>query len=199
MATFALALFFLLITPGPGVLSLAGVGSAYGYRSGLSYGTGLLIGSNCVLLLAASGLAALFLADERFRFVFTILSTAYLLFLAAKIALAGSKLSFIKSAKSPGFWGGVVLQIINPKAYVVGVFVFSSFPIWPQSILVEIGIKLIIYNAVWIPIHFIWLLAGVTISRLSLPDRTQRIINISLACAMLLVVGIALWSTLYGV
>ena len=30
MLTFALAVFLLIITPGPGVLSLAGVGAAYG-------------------------------------------------------------------------------------------------------------------------------------------------------------------------
>ena len=32
MLTFVLAVFLLIITPGPGVLSLAGVGAAYGWR-----------------------------------------------------------------------------------------------------------------------------------------------------------------------
>jgi threonine/homoserine/homoserine lactone efflux protein len=32
MLTFALAVFLLIITPGPGVLLLAGVGAAYGWR-----------------------------------------------------------------------------------------------------------------------------------------------------------------------
>ncbi|MEM7753701.1 MAG: LysE family translocator, partial [Pseudomonadota bacterium] len=32
MLTFAIAILFLVGTPGPGVLSLAGVGAAYGYR-----------------------------------------------------------------------------------------------------------------------------------------------------------------------
>jgi threonine/homoserine/homoserine lactone efflux protein len=199
MATFAIAIFFLLITPGPGVLSLAGVGSAYGYRAGWAYGAGLFVGSNGVLLAAASGLAAIFLTDGRIRLVFTVLSTGYLLFVAAKIAFAGSRISFISASRPPGFWGGIALQIINPKAYVVGAFVFSNFPIWPQSIVVEITIKLIIVNAIWIPIHALWLSAGVTINRLDLSDRTQRIINVSMASAMLLVVGIALWTTFYGI
>ena len=34
MLTFALAVFLLIITPGPGVLSLAGVVAAYGWRQG---------------------------------------------------------------------------------------------------------------------------------------------------------------------
>ena len=157
MSTFAIAIFFLLITPGPGVLSLAGVGSAYGYKPGWIYGTGLFFGSNMVLLAAASGLAALFLADERIRIIFTFLSTAYLLYLAAKIAFAGSKIAFIEATRPPGFWGGIALQVINPKAYVVGTFVFSNFSIWPDSLLFEIIIKLVILNAIWIPIHILWM------------------------------------------
>ena len=198
MSTFAIAIFFLLITPGPGVLSLAGVGSAYGYKPGWIYGTGLFFGSNMVLLAAASGLAALFLADERIRIIFTFLSTAYLLYLAAKIAFAGSKIAFIEATRPPGFWGGIALQVINPKAYVVGTFVFSNFSIWPDSLLFEIIIKLVILNAIWIPIHILWMSAGVTINRLALEYRTQRIINIGMALAMLLVVGIAMLSTFYG-
>ncbi|MEP1205980.1 MAG: LysE family transporter [Rhizobiaceae bacterium] len=198
MSAFAVAIFFLLITPGPGVLSLAGVGSAYGYRAGWAYGTGLFFGSNGVLLAAATGLAALFLADERIRLIFTILSTAYLLYLAVKIAFAGSKIAFIESTKPPGFWGGIALQVINPKAYVVGTFVFSNFSIWPQNLVTEILIKLVILNAIWIPIHILWMAAGVTINRLALNFRTQRAINIGMAAAMLLVVGIAMWTTFYG-
>ena len=37
MLTFAAAVFFLIVTPGPGVLSAAGVGAAYGFRSGLRW------------------------------------------------------------------------------------------------------------------------------------------------------------------
>ncbi|MEM8839697.1 MAG: LysE family translocator, partial [Pseudomonadota bacterium] len=37
MLFFAAAVFGLIITPGPGVLSTAGVGSAYGFRPGARY------------------------------------------------------------------------------------------------------------------------------------------------------------------
>ena len=198
MLTFAVAIFFLLITPGPGVLSLAGVGSAFGYRAGWAYGTGLFFGSNAVMLAAATGLAAIFLAEERLRLIFTVLSTAYLIYLGAKIAFAGSKIAFIESNKPPGFWGGIMLQVINPKAYAVGAFVFSGFPIWPESLMVEIIIKFIILNAVWIPIHILWLAAGVTINGLNLKQETQRLINFVMAASMLAVVGIAVWTTIYG-
>ncbi|HEC70944.1 MAG TPA: LysE family translocator, partial [Roseobacter sp.] len=40
MLQFALAVFFLIVTPGPGVLSTAGVGAAFGFRAGLAYVVG---------------------------------------------------------------------------------------------------------------------------------------------------------------
>ena len=198
MLTFTIAIFFLLISPGPGVLSLAGVGSAYGFKPGWFYGTGLFIGSNGVLLAAATGLAALFLADQRLRLIFTALSTAYLLYLAAKIAFAGSKIAFMESTKPPGFLGGIALQVINPKAYAVGAFVFSGFPVWPENLLVEVVLKFLILNAIWIPIHIVWLTAGVTVNRLALSMHVQRTINVVMAMAMLVVVGLAVWSTMFA-
>ena len=182
----------MLITPGPGVLSLAGVGSAYGYRQGWAYGTGLFFGSNLVLIAAASGLAALFLADERIRLVFTLLSSAYLLYMAAKIAFAGSKIAFIQATRPPGLWGGVALQVINPKAYVVNTTLFSGFPFEQYGFLMETTIKLIIINLIWIPIHLLWLAAGVSLKKLALSERKQRIINMVMAASMIAVVLLAL-------
>ena len=119
MLSFAAAILAILASPGPGVLSLAGVGSAFGYRAAWAYGTGLFVGSNLVMLAAASGLAALLIARQDIRLVFMVLSSAYLLYLAARVALAGSKVGFMEATHPPGFWGAIVLQIFNPKAYAV--------------------------------------------------------------------------------
>lgn len=198
MLNFTAAVFFLLITPGPGVLTLAGVGSAFGYRAGWAYGAGLFVGSNLVMLAAATGLATLFTTNANLRLVFTILSTLYLLYLAAKIAFAGARIAFIEATSPPGFWGGVALQVINPKAYAVGTFVFSNFPLFPSDLLTEIIVKFLLLNAVWIPIHIAWLAAGVTINRLDLPRRTQLLINIAMAVAMLMVVALATVSSMFA-
>ena len=59
MISFAVAVFFLILSPGPGVLSAAGFGAAYGRSSGLSYVMGLWIGNNLVSFLVITGLATL--------------------------------------------------------------------------------------------------------------------------------------------
>ena len=191
MLTYAAAVFFLIITPGPGVLSPAGVGSSFGVRAGTYYVTGLWLGNNLVALAVVSGLAAAVLAVPWIRTVLLYASVAYLFYLATRIALAGSKIAFIEKAKAPGFIGGVMLQAINPKCYAVNTTFFSGFAFLSEAPLWEVIIKFAIMNAIWIPIHFLWLAAGVTLHRLDLPQRTQFIINILMALSMLAVVALA--------
>ena len=193
MIGFAFALLGILGSPGPGVLSLAGVGSAFGYRAAWAYGTGLFFGSNLVMLVAATGLAALLLARQDIRLIFMILSSGYLLYLASRVALAGSKIGFIEASHPPGFWGAIVLQVFNPKAYAVGTFAFSNFPFWPESLTLEIALKFLILNAIWIPIHITWMWAGVSLGRLDLEPRLQRMINWTMAVALVAVVLVALY------
>ena len=64
MLTFALAVFFLIITPGPGVLSVAGVGSSFGSGPGARYIAGLFVGTNLVALAVVSGMAAIALVAK---------------------------------------------------------------------------------------------------------------------------------------
>ncbi|MBW4983124.1 LysE family translocator [Mameliella sp. CS4] len=194
MLNFALAVFFLIITPGPGVLSTAGLGAAYGFRPGLAYVLGLFIGTNLVALAVISGVAAIVLSVPVVRTVLMVASIAYLLYLAARIAFAGSKIAFIEAKAPPAVLSGILLQAINPKAYAVNTTLFAGFPYAPDNIMFETVSKLIIVNTIWIPIHLGWLLAGATLHRLNLPDTTQRRINYVMAASMLAVVVLAIFA-----
>ena len=194
MFAFVAAVFFLVITPGPGVLSTAGVGAAFGKNTGLRYLAGLFIGTNLVALAVVSGLAAILLSIPWLRVTLLVLSAIYLLSLAARIAMSGSEIAFITSAKKPGISNGIVLQTINPKAYAVNTTLFSGFSFYAESIAIETLIKFAIINAIWIPIHFLWLAAGISLKRLALNPKTQRAINYAMAASMLMVVALALFS-----
>ena len=191
MLVFAAAVFFLIITPGPGVLSTAGVGAGFGFRSGSQYVGGLFIGTNLVALIVVSGLGALILADPRIRTVLFAISFGYLTYLALRIAFAGAQLAFIERPRPPGALGGIILQFFNPKAYAVNTALFTGFAFIPENYYAEVGLKFLIMNAIWIPIHFAWLWAGVSLHRLNLPDRTRRAINIAMAASMMTVVILA--------
>ena len=191
MLTFAAAVFFLIVTPGPGVLSAAGVGAAYGMRAGLRYVAGLCIGQLIVIAAVVSGLAALVLANPTIRLVLLGLSALYLLYLAARIALAGSKVAFVEAQAEPGVLAGILLQPINPKAYAVNTTLFTGFAIYPDAFWVEVAWKLVVLNLIWIPIHVFWVWLGGTLRRLDLGEGTQRAINFAMAGSMLLVVALA--------
>jgi threonine/homoserine/homoserine lactone efflux protein len=194
MITFAAAVFFLIITPGPGVLSAAGVGAAYGMRSGLNYVTGLFIGNNLVILAVISGLAAVVLAVPWVRIVLFALSTAYLLYIALRIAFAGSSIRFITVQSKPGVLAGILLQPINPKAYAVNTALFSGFAMFPDALVAEALWKLVIVNAIWLPIHVLWVWFGTALQKLELQPRQYRLINMAMASSMLFVVALAVAS-----
>lgn len=196
MIEFVVAVFFLLITPGPGVLTTAGIGSAFGFRAGLAFVAGLMLGGFINMLLVISGLAAIALAIPLLRSVLLFASVGYLVFLAWRIATAGSGVGF-SPAKTPlGFLNGLTLQFINPKAYVVSTALFSGFAFLPEAPVWEGVIKIILFNIIWLPVHMIWLAAGVKLGRLDLSGKGHRRINLAMAVSLLLVVGIALASAL---
>lgn len=194
MLTFAAAVFLLIVTPGPGVLSTAGVGAAYGFRAGLAYVTGLFVGTNLVALAVITGLAAIVLGVPVVRWVLMAASFAYLLYLAARIAFAGSRIAFIEATSPPGLGAGMALQAINPKAYAVNTALFTGFAFLPGQLGLEVALKLVILNLIWVPIHLGWLWAGVTLHRLSLDAGTQRRINYLMSASMLAVVALAIAS-----
>ncbi|MEM9969656.1 MAG: LysE family transporter [Pseudomonadota bacterium] len=191
MIAFTLAVFFLIITPGPGVLSLAGVGAAFGPRHGTQYLVGLFVGNNVVAITVASGLAAVIFGYPPVRVLFYAVSLCYLAYLAARIAFAGSRVAFIERAAPPGVKGGILLQVVNPKAYAVTTALFSGFAFMPFQPVIELALKLLLFNAVWVPLHALWLWLGITLQRLDLSPARQRTINIAMAASMIAVVVIA--------
>ena len=198
MLTFAAAVILLIITPGPGVLTTAGFGAAYGFKPSLRYVLGLFLGTNMVMLAVISGLAAILLSIPWLRTILMVASVCYLLYLAARISLAGSRIAFIEAKSPPGIGGGLLLQAMNPKAYAVNTSLITGFNFAPDNPVFEVVAKALIINTIWIPIHLAWLWAGVMLHRLDLPERTHRAINIAMALSMLGVVALATWSALRG-
>ena len=116
MIIFAFGVFFLIITPGPGVLSTAGVGTAYGFKSGIRYVFGLFLGTNIVALLVISGLASIIFSYPIVRTICLFLSSIFFIYLSLKIMFKDANLNFLKSQTMPGIKHGIFLQLINPKS-----------------------------------------------------------------------------------
>ncbi|MCR9071338.1 MAG: LysE family translocator [Alphaproteobacteria bacterium] len=191
MLTFAAALFFLIITPGIGVLTTAGIGAGFGVGPGVRFLIGLFIGTNLAAALVVTGVAAVVLAHPVIGPTLLYASLVYLLYLAFRIGWAGARVAFIERRSAPGIPGGIGLQLINPKSYAVNTTLFTGFHFMPDEPLLEIVVKFLIINVIWVPVHLSWLWAGVSLKRLDLSPRTQSIINKAMALSMIAVVVLA--------
>ena len=187
MLAFAISLFILVVTPGPAVLSLAGIGSAFGYWAGIRYLGGLIIGYHLVILAVVSGLASILFAAPWMRNFLLVVSAVYLGFLAFRIAHAGSQVALVAPKAKPGLIAGVGLQLVNPKAYAVNTALMSGFSFYNDSFMIENCIKLLIMNMIWIPLHLYWLYLGVRLNSFNLNKGTQKIINYAMAGSLIIV------------
>ena len=191
MGTFAIAIFLMIITPGPGVLSLAGTGAGFGWRPGIFYLLGLFIGTNSVMILVITGLKGVLFKIPFVEPVFLIVSLSYLTWIAWRIAFSDNKTTITSIKKEPTFFEAIFLQLINPKAYLVNGILFAGFPIENLNLNEEIIAKVIIINLVWIPVHFFWLWLGIRLRSWGLESGKQKKVNKFMGFSLFVVVILA--------
>lgn len=188
-----LAAYALTGSPGPNTLSLAATGAAFGARRGMVYLIGLCAGMVAVIVITASGIAGLLLALPGATPVITVAAGAYFLYLAFRIATAPPLSADAGERKQPRFLAGVVLSLVNPKAYAAMAAMFSGFtlvagPLWLDAV-VKGGTLLVIL----VSVNIAWLLAGAALTRFFRAPGSNRAINVTFAALLLVSVAFALW------
>ena len=188
MITYIIISFLMMVTPGPGVLSLAGVGAGCGWKVGMMYLIGLFFGTNGVALLVVLGFKQFLFEIDGVEITFLLLSLSYLSFLSWRIATSDNKTGFKQSLKAPRLYEGIFLQFVNPKAYVVQGHLFVVLSLGLASFNTEIIVKFIIVNSIWIPIHLLWLWLGISLKKWSLAVNKQIWVNRGMGLALFAVV-----------
>ena len=188
MITYIIISFLMMVTPGPGVLSLAGVGAGFGWKVGMMYLIGLFFGTNGVALLVVLGFKEFLFEIDGVEITFLLLSLSYLSFLSWRIATSDNKTGFKQSLKAPRLYEGIFLQFVNPKAYVVQGHLFVVLSLGMASYSTEIIVKFIIVNSIWIPIHILWLWLGISLKKWSLAVNKQVWVNRGMGLALFAVV-----------
>lgn len=119
-------LFPLAFSPGPGNMFFAAIGARFGTRASFAASAGYHVATWFVTFAVGYGFAEIL---TRFPSMFTILKyagSAYMLWLALKFLRAGRTTSNV-NAKPARFHDGVILLILNPKAYVIIALMFTQF------------------------------------------------------------------------
>ncbi|MBO6824787.1 MAG: LysE family translocator [Sneathiella sp.] len=185
---FLIALFALTMTgsPGPANMILMASGARYGYRKSVFLLLGTMTGFLVVGISVAAGLGALFSLFPALRYTFLGLSAAYMLYLAYKIAFSDPSLAGSKARI--GYKSGLLVHILNPKAWAMLIAAYSQFSAPGWTSLQQFMVLQVIFGIVGFSSNSLWILAGDALNRFVQNTDTLRAINKGLAVLMLAVV-----------
>ncbi len=178
---FALATTF---TPGPNNMMLIASGVNFGFRRTVPHMLGISLGVVSLVLLTGLGVAGLFRAWPLSLTVLKLLSVAYMVWLAWKIAHSSAPGDAGVGAKPLTFLQAGAFQWVNPKAWAMalgGIAAYIPHPDLPSLLLAAA-----IFAAVSVPSTSLWAAAGQGLKRwLSAPARLQ-VFNWSMAVLLIL-------------
>lgn len=151
-------------TPGPANMALLATGARYGFRAALPFVAGVALGKQLVIWPVGFGLMEM---ADRVPWLFTVLkyaSAAYICWLAWKVA--NLRLAAGPGAdQAPGFWAGLIVHPLNPKAWAMIVAGFTGFvaaDTSPFEATLTIALCLLSCQVV---LHPVWTFAGDRIAR----------------------------------
>lgn len=186
---FVLAAVALLGSPGPAIAALVAVGRGCGTFHAVRYFLALQTGLALAAGLSVLGMVALLQAFPPLRLVMMVGATAYLLSLAWSIATApptGGVGPATRGQEGWRLWGGFLLGIANPKAYLAFASLFGSFVLLdPAQGLGDGGLKWALVVAVMLVVDAAWLLAGRALGRIAMGPRAERVLNMGMGAAIL--------------
>lgn len=178
-------------SPGPNIMSLTAIGAAFGTRRGMAYMIGLDLGMVAVVALVASGLWAVVLSWPGITPAVTVAASAYLLYLAFRIATAPPISRTEAPGRAPGISAGVLLSLTNPKAYVAVAAVVSRFTLLPGRPVVDELVKGGLFLALVVIVNVLWLASGSLLARAVTDPRVGRWVNLTFAAVLVLSVAAA--------
>jgi threonine/homoserine/homoserine lactone efflux protein len=115
-------------TPGPNNIMVLSSGLTYGFRRSLPHIAGIAIGVSFMVASVGFGLGAVFIAYPVLQTVLKYAGVAYLVYLAAVIAMAKPVMLGQDNQRGPmTFWGAVLFQWINAKGWVMAIGIITAY------------------------------------------------------------------------
>jgi len=119
------------VTPGPNNMLLTTSGANAGFLRSVPLVLGIMLGMQLMLVLVAFGVGSLILLYPALHLSLKIAGSVYLLWLSWKITTAPYEVLDTDSPLSGGkplpLWQGGLLQLINPKAWLMSLGAVASF------------------------------------------------------------------------
>ena len=179
---FATVMFF---TPGPNNIMLLSSGLTYGFRRTLPHVAGITIGFAFMIGAVGLGLGTVFITYPVLQTILKYAGVAYLIYLAAVIAMSGPATPDQDNARRPmTFWGAAMFQWINVKGWVMvigTITAYAAIAAYPWNILIQVSLSLILGALSCTA----WALFGSSLRPILTSRRAVRAFNIVMAVLLL--------------
>jgi threonine/homoserine/homoserine lactone efflux protein len=181
----SLVLFALIasITPGPNNIMLASSGLNFGLRRTVPHIMGVCIGFVLMVILVGLGLGSVFRRWPELHTVLKYVGALYLLYLAVRIARAGT----IETGKATNrpftFTQAAAFQWVNPKAWIMAIGVVATYT--PSTaFFTNLIIVSLICGLVNLPSVALWAAFGTALRRFLHKPASVRLFNLSMAAML---------------
>jgi len=179
---FAAVMYF---TPGPNNVMLLSSGLTYGFRRTLPHIAGITFGMAFMIAAVGLGLGTIFIAYPVLQTILKYAGAAYLIYLAAAIAMSGAAPSAQDNARGPmTFWGAAMFQWINAKGWVMvigSITAYAAIAGFPWNIVIQTLITFVIGAFATV----VWALFGSALRPILRSPRAVRAFNIVMAVLLL--------------
>lgn len=182
----ALSLYTIVtsITPGPNNMMVLASGVNFGVRRTLPHILGISMGFAAMIVVVGMGLGTVFELYPVLNTALRWVGTAYLVYLAYKIARSDAPDKPDRAAGKPlGFLGAAAFQWVNPKAWVMALGAVAAYlPAHPSlAPVAAIALLMAVINA---PCVGIWAAFGVGLRRFLTKPAQLRVFNVTMAALL---------------
>ncbi len=179
---FAAVMFF---TPGPNNVMLLSSGLTFGFRRTLPHAAGVTFGFAFMIGAVGLGFGTIFIAYPVLQTILKYAGAAYLIYLAAAIAMSGPVKSDQGNGRRPmTFWGAAVFQWINVKGWVMvigTITAYAAIASFPWNIVIQTAISLVMGTLSTVA----WALFGSALRPVLTSPSAVRAFNIVMALLLL--------------
>ncbi len=165
------------ITPGGATTLATASGAQFGFRRSVPLMAGIAAGLASLAAAAAAGLAGLLLAAPSLQTAMRVAGSAYLIWLAWKIARSRQPNMDASMGAPTSFLGGAGLLWLNPKGWAMALGAAASFATLasgPLQLALLLGSAFGLAAAVSLSL---WCMAGLLLARLLRTERQWRVLN----------------------
>lgn len=178
------------VTPGPNNMMLLASGVNFGFRRTVPHMLGVSLGHGLMVFLVGVGLAQIFTHWPGLDLALKVVSVAYMLWLAWKIAHAAPPREGDAGGRPFTFLQAAAFQWVNPKAWAMAltaVTVYAGGDGWGAM-----GVVAAVFCATNLPSVSVWAYAGQALRQWLTTNRRLQVFNWTMALLLVL----SLWPVL---